>query len=94
MNDRQTPPEVVLRRLSDFIRGRNDALVGEWSAHVATLSPAQELSRSVLVDHLPQILERIAALIEATDSGAHVAGSRLQRRMPSIDWRGASTSRP
>lgn len=58
-----------LRRLGDFIRSSLDALVVEWTERVRKLSPARELSQPVLVDHLPQILARIADMVEAVHTG-------------------------
>jgi RsbT co-antagonist protein rsbRD N-terminal domain len=65
-------PAESLRGLGDFIRSSLDALVVEWTERVRKLSPARELSQPVLVDHLPQILARIAAMVDAVHTGAQV----------------------
>ena len=51
--------------LCNFIRARQGALVAEWAARVRKMRPAHELPSPVLVDHVPQILARIADMLEA-----------------------------
>jgi PAS domain S-box-containing protein len=58
------------RRLYDFIRASQDSLIGDWSVRVRRLSPAKELPRPILIDHLPEILARIADMVESVDTGA------------------------
>src|SRR5947208_3239417 len=71
--------EGPLGRLCDFIRANAEQVVGAWIARVQTLSPARELSRTALVDHLPQILSRIADGIEAEYAGRSVALAQTPR---------------
>lgn len=59
--------------LAELIRTRRDRLVAEWTAEIRTLSAAQELSRPVLVDHMPEILERIAEAVASVAVGARRA---------------------
>ena len=62
----------ALGSLSDFIRSRQETLVVEWMAQARALSPATELSRPVLLNHLPEILACIADLVETAHTGASV----------------------
>jgi hypothetical protein len=62
-----------LHRLCDFIRANLDTVIAEWTTRVRSLSPAKELSRPVLVDHLPQILARIADMIETVHTGGQAS---------------------
>jgi PAS domain S-box-containing protein len=62
-----------IRGLHDFIESSREGIVAAWIARVRTLSPARELSGPALIDHLPQILSRIADGIEAMYSGGRTA---------------------
>jgi len=61
------------RRLCDFLRGNQAHIIEDWSQRVRSLSPARELSRSAIVDHLPEILCRIADRVESTHTGRSVS---------------------
>src|SRR5688572_5108115 len=67
-------------RLHDLIRKSQDALVAEWTARIRMLSPARELSRPVLVDHLPQILARLADVVEGVDTRAQLPLTEAPKR--------------
>src|SRR5436190_11512451 len=64
--------EESLRRLCDFIRSSLDAVIAEWTKRIRILSPAKELSSSALVDHLPEILVRLADMVESVHTGTTV----------------------
>jgi len=66
-------------RLSDFLRGRQDEIVRTWTERVRTMSPAQELSESAIVDHLPKILGLIADYVEAVHTGQSVSLEQLAK---------------
>ncbi len=59
--------------LSDFIRTRRSEIVAEWTNRVRSLSPVRELSDAAIVDHLPQILERVSEMLDATRTGLRVS---------------------
>ncbi|MFL5347632.1 MAG: ATP-binding protein [Hyalangium sp.] len=48
--------------LAEFLRSHRDAILEHWEAEVRQLPVAQSLPRTVLRDHLPQLLDRIAEL--------------------------------
>lgn len=51
-------------RLAETIRGRRDEIVRVWEAAVRRLPGAADLDHPTLVDHIPEIVDRIAAGIE------------------------------
>ena len=53
--------EPAPSRLDDFIRARRDDIISDWMQRMRELSPVRDLSRAAIVNHLPQILERIPA---------------------------------
>lgn len=57
------------RRLGPFLRESRDVLLTSWTARVRALSPARELARPVLVDHVPKIVLRIADALDAGEVG-------------------------
>jgi len=59
-------------RLCEFIRTNRDALIADWTERVRQMSPAAELSRTALVDHLPDILARLAEMVESVHTGKTV----------------------
>ena len=65
-------PESPARpRLGEFIRTYQPQIVARWAEQIRSLSPARELSHVAVVDHLPQILARVADLVDrAEDNGA------------------------
>jgi len=56
-------------RLWEFLRDRQEQIIGDWKARMRALSPARDLSDAAIVDHLPQILTRIAAIVESVHTG-------------------------
>jgi signal transduction histidine kinase/putative methionine-R-sulfoxide reductase with GAF domain len=64
------PPHLALWK---FLRARQDQIVVDWAQHMRSLSPAHDLSDSAIVDHLPQIVGRIADLIESMHTGKTVS---------------------
>jgi PAS domain S-box-containing protein len=50
--------------MADFIRQRREDILQAWEGAVRGLPAARELTRPALRDHLPQMLERIARLME------------------------------
>jgi hypothetical protein len=62
-----------IRGLHDFIESTREEIIAAWIARVQTLSPARELSKTALVDHLPRILSRMAESIEAMYTGGRTA---------------------
>ena len=49
--------------LADFLRSHRDAILEAWEAEVRRLPAAQHLSRIALRDHVPLLLESIAAVL-------------------------------
>ena len=46
--------------LGEFIRARQQDILAEWLAEVSTLPVARALDRPALIDHVPDVLDRIA----------------------------------
>lgn len=74
-----TPERRARPRLGEFIRKHQPQIVASWTEHIRCLSPARELSDGAIVDHLPQILERVAYLIERAEEGAAARLGELPR---------------
>ena len=64
------PPHLPLWK---FLRARQDQIVVDWAQRMRSLSPAHDLSDAAIVDHLPQIVGRIADLIESMHTGETVS---------------------
>ncbi|WNG44926.1 PAS domain-containing protein [Archangium minus] len=58
-------------RLGAFIREHRSRLLEDWERAVRRLPYAQGLSRPRLLDHLPDLLERIACVVETVHTGEH-----------------------
>ena len=71
--------EPVRRRLCDFLRERQDDVIGDWTRRMRSLSPARDLSDPAIRDHLPQILMRIADIVESAQTGASVSLENLPK---------------
>jgi signal transduction histidine kinase len=57
--------------MCDFIRDHQPRILEEWTREARHLSGVQGLSRLQLLDHLPQLLERIANVVETVHTGEH-----------------------
>lgn len=60
-------------RLCDFVRSRQDRIIILWTERVRTLSPVRETAAPAIVDHLPDILARMADFIESVHTGKPVS---------------------
>jgi signal transduction histidine kinase len=58
-------------RLCDFIRAQRPRILEEWSREARLLPDAQGLSRLRLLDHLPELLDRVANVVETVHTGEH-----------------------
>lgn len=58
-------------RLYDFIRGRRYLILAQWERRARHFPVAERLQGAALRDHVPQILERIASVLQALDTGGH-----------------------
>ncbi|MDQ3036650.1 MAG: PAS domain-containing protein [Myxococcota bacterium] len=59
-----TRPRRDPRQLAAFVRSKRGEIVAEWERVVRAMPVARSLDRVALVDHVPQLLARIADLIE------------------------------
>ena len=67
-------------RLGAFIRQRRERILGDWEAEVRQLPYARGLSRPRLLDHLPDLLERIANVVDSV----HTGGASSLDEMPEV----------
>ena len=58
-------PNSDLDRLATLIRRERDALLSEWRKQVRNLPAAQHLDTPTLNDHVPQLIEELAAALQA-----------------------------
>jgi PAS domain S-box-containing protein len=56
-------------RLSEFVRANHDRIIGEWAAAIRNLRAAEELSRPALLDHLPDLVDRLADSMQEVADG-------------------------
>jgi PAS domain S-box-containing protein len=57
------------RRLADVLRACRDQIVRTWEATVRAMPHASALDRPTLLDHIPDLLERIAMMTERLGQG-------------------------
>jgi signal transduction histidine kinase len=58
-------PNSDLDRLATLIRRERDALLSEWRKQVRSLPAAQHLDTPTLNDHVPQLIDELAAALRA-----------------------------
>src|ERR1700733_11778855 len=63
------PPSATAHRIADLIRRRHDAIVRSWEAAVRTMPRVRELDPPTLIDHIPDLLERIAQAVDELSRG-------------------------
>ncbi|WNG43003.1 GAF domain-containing protein [Archangium minus] len=67
-------------RLCDFIRENQPHILAEWEQEVRACASPQGLSRPRLLDHLPEMLDKVAALVETIHTGEHETLDQLPER--------------
>lgn len=67
--DKRRSAELGTERLGPFIRHQRGAILAEWERLVRALPIAAELERPALIDHIPDVLERIADLADGISRG-------------------------
>ncbi len=77
MTEDSRPAEQARLRLCDFIRSRLPAILARWEQTVRSLPVANPLSARRLIDHMPEVLETIAAFTQTAHTGeqASMSGS-------------------
>jgi PAS domain S-box-containing protein len=63
------PPSPIAHRIAELVRHRRDDILRSWEAAVRAMPRARELDRLTLIDHIPDLLERIAQMIEDLSRG-------------------------
>src|SRR4051812_29571275 len=63
------PPSATAHRIADLIRRRRDAIVRSWEAAVRAMPRTRELDPPTLLDHIPELLERIAQAVDDLGGG-------------------------
>ncbi len=58
-----------LARLTDFIKTRRNEIIDAWAGSVRQLPVAHDLARPLLVDHIPDLLDRICEIAEHVGAG-------------------------
>jgi PAS domain S-box-containing protein len=61
------------RRLADFLREHRDEILALWESEVRKVHAARTLERPVLLDHLPEFLEDLAAYVGDLRTGQSVS---------------------
>ncbi|HEX3482162.1 MAG TPA: ATP-binding protein [Kofleriaceae bacterium] len=62
-------PSPTAHRIAELIRERRDGIVRSWEAAVRAMPRARELDPPRLIDHIPDLLERIAQAIDELGHG-------------------------
>jgi PAS domain S-box-containing protein len=65
------PPEAGRPRLSELLRSARPAILAEWEQAIRQLPVARDLPRLLLIDHVPELLERIGLMADAFAEGQH-----------------------
>ena len=52
-----------VRRLGDFLRHERINIMARWETEVRRLHPAEFLTRPILLDHIPEFLDQLAAFV-------------------------------
>ncbi len=63
------PPSPAAHRIAALIRQHRDEIVRRWEAAVRAMPRARELDPPTLIDHIPDLLERIAQAIDELSRG-------------------------
>jgi len=66
-------------RLADFLRRYTDEIIGHWTQRMRSISPARDLSDAAIIDHLPQIVSRIAEIVDSDQTDGSVSLGDLAR---------------
>ncbi len=72
-------------RLSDFIRGRREIILERWEVVVRRMRAAQNLSRPVLLDHIPEFLGELCDYIEQSRAGYMALPSEETPRIHALE---------
>ncbi|WP_434382783.1 ATP-binding protein [Melittangium boletus] len=64
-------------RLGTFIRAHRTRILEDWEESVRGLPYTQGLSRPRLLDHLPDLLERVANVVDTVHTGGHGSLDRM-----------------
>jgi signal transduction histidine kinase len=75
MAEDSQPAEQARLRLCDFIRSHLPAILARWEQTVRSLPVANPLSARRLIDHMPEVLETIAAFTQTAHTGERVSMS-------------------
>jgi signal transduction histidine kinase len=59
------------RRLADFLRERSEEILAHWEHEVMKVRSARQLSRPVLLDHLPDFISELAEYADGLRHGSH-----------------------
>jgi len=60
------------RRLADFLRENKEEILAHWESQVRKVRAAQTLDRPVLLDHLSEFIEDLAAYVDEVRTGHEV----------------------
>lgn len=71
---------AAVPHLAEFIRSRKEEILRDWEDEVRQLSSARRVPRPVLIDHLPRLVDQIAALIDEITMGKVSEESRQAAR--------------
>ena len=71
VNSHTPTTTAVPSRLGPFIRDQRSSILEDWEVAVRRLPYTQGLSRPRLLDHLPDLLERIADVVDTVHTGGH-----------------------
>src|SRR5262245_31659359 len=67
--ERGTRARGAAPSLGDFIRHRQQDILAEWLGQVRSLPVASALDPPALIDHVPEVLDRIAAMADSLSRG-------------------------
>jgi PAS domain S-box-containing protein len=68
---RRERTEIKDPRLSRFIHEHRGEILAAWEKQIRAMPTARDLDRPALIDHLPQLLDRIAQMADELAAGGH-----------------------
>ena len=66
--------------LGEFVRARREEILREWERRVRELRVADSLDRPALLDHVPELLARIAEMADVLVQGGTIKPPRTSPR--------------
>ncbi len=81
----EATPEELGEGLVAFVRRESGEILAEWEATIRELPSARGLDRSGLLDHMPDVLERVTCVADAILRGGPVEAPKTEAERHALD---------